>query len=234
MSYCHLSQILAVDQVLALSIHDVLRIYIMLLVALAIHELSHFWVCRKICGMAGKIGIALFFLQPTIYCNISDILLEPRQNRNIAFVSGPLVQLSCSSISLIAGVLLKDRFETWLPSIYIFSVINAIWAIVNFFPFVKTDGYWILSNCLRIDNLYEKGYRFWLCKALRKPAHTTLFIAIYGFLSIVSRCVIWAFLIWHISKIICDSLVVSHTLVFFILFSLVMCIDIKVKLHKEG
>ncbi|MEH6433517.1 site-2 protease family protein [Massilia sp. DD77] len=136
-----------------LSVLDWVGIYVAILAMIAVHELAHAAACKHFGGKVHKIGLMLLYLQPVVYCDISDSYrFSSREQKLAVAAAGIFVQLLVSALVFVAWTV------TGGAALLHFSFFNALIALFNFFPFVKLDGYWMLVHVLDEPNLRTKGF----------------------------------------------------------------------------
>lgn len=127
-------------------------LYVAMLIVIALHELAHAAACKHFGGAVHKIGVMLMYMQPVAYCDISDSWRFDTVEKKIATAfAGIFLQLVVSSIATVVWA------ATGYPILLYFAGINAAVALLNFFPFIKLDGYWMLVHLLDEPNLRQKS-----------------------------------------------------------------------------
>lgn len=92
-------------------------------------------------------GIGLYLIFPVLYTNLGETWKLQRKKRIIINLSGIYFQLI---IGVIIGFI-AHIFESNLLSFVFYSNIAIILFNVN--PFIKLDGYWVITDLLNIKNL---------------------------------------------------------------------------------
>jgi putative peptide zinc metalloprotease protein len=129
-------------------------LYIMLLAMNIVHELAHAAVCKHNGGTVGQIGIMLMFFTPVMYCDVSSIWRFTDLRRKLMVtLAGIGAQL------VVGGIVWTAWIITKVPVLYNFSIINLALVLMNLFPFIKLDGYWLLVHLLNEPNLARDGLR---------------------------------------------------------------------------
>ena len=171
-------------------------IYVLLLLTLIIHEFSHGMACVRFGGKVRKMGIMLFYLQFAAYCDVSGIyVVDKKYKKVITLLAGILSQLVISSFTFILYYILMN-VGCSIPLLLYFSLINVVTSIINLIPFVKLDGYWIMSVVLNIYNLREKSFESIIAtligkgKAVKDREHYKTLI-IYSILAFVVTILMW-------------------------------------------
>lgn len=122
-----------------------------------LHELGHAFACRSIGRDCHELGVMLLAFVPCLYCNVSDIWMEPsRWRRILVSVAGiyleMLIAVICVPLWLVSQTGPMQTF--WLAMIMICSV-NTL--LINGNPLLRYDGYYVLSDLLQIPNLYSQS-----------------------------------------------------------------------------
>ncbi|WP_160172733.1 biotin/lipoyl-binding protein [Methylomarinum vadi] len=138
---------------------------LVLVVTAILHECSHGLACKYFGGQVREIGFLLIYFMPAFFCNISDAWLFPQKSRRlwVAF-AGAYCELLLWALAVFCWRLFaEETLVHYLALIMIGS--SGVRILLNFNPFIKLDGYYMLSDYLDIPNLRSKalqylGYRF--------------------------------------------------------------------------
>lgn len=139
---------------LKLPIYQYALVYLIHFIIIFFHELGHGFACKYFGGKVGKIGVAFIIFNPAMYCDISDIRMFKNKYK----------QMLCSAAGFIVNAFFIGVFSICLyfNNINFFRImigLNAISILINAIPFVRLDGYWILSFGIGISNLYHKSIK---------------------------------------------------------------------------
>jgi putative peptide zinc metalloprotease protein len=116
-----------------------------------VHELGHIAACRKYGIRHGGIGIAIYIIFPVAYCDISQLWTASRRQRVIANLGGVFAQSLYASLFGLAYGLTNE-------ATYAFSyLVIVLTTAAELYPFVRSDGYWLLSDLLHIPNLLPRA-----------------------------------------------------------------------------
>lgn len=129
--------------------------FIIVNISLFIHEFGHITAYNYFIkknniihhNTSGQIGFGLYFIFPIYYSNITQAWSLDKKSRVIINLAGIYFQLLFSFILLIVGLFLH-KFWLILP---IYSIV--IYSLFNLNPFIRNDGYWILSDLTNTHNL---------------------------------------------------------------------------------
>ena len=126
-------------------------VYFIVLLTSFIHELGHSSACAYFGARHGDIGIGVYLFFPVLYSDVSDIWRLDRRSRVMVDAGGIYFQF----LSVTVLYLLYMLFPIRVLVASIFATYLAIVTAVN--PFLKFDGYWILSDLLGIPNLGKRS-----------------------------------------------------------------------------
>jgi putative peptide zinc metalloprotease protein len=115
------------------------------------HEIGHASACRRYGASPGGIGFGFYLFLPVLFSDVSDVWRLKPKERVIVNIGGIYFEMILASLMLIAYYISNDFALLVIPCALI---INTLW---NLNPFVKYDGYWILSDALGIPNLHKNA-----------------------------------------------------------------------------
>jgi multidrug resistance efflux pump len=132
------------------------------------HEFAHGLTCKAFGGRATEVGVLLiYYFLPALYCNVSGIHMIPQRGRRLwVIAAGVYWQLLVGTLSLLAWLLLAPYTPLADLAFIVFcgSVLDVIF---NGNPLIKLDGYYFLSQWLRLPNLMDRA-RDWRKGLLRR------------------------------------------------------------------
>lgn len=115
------------------------------------HELGHIAACRAKGISHGPIGFGLYFFYPVMYADITNVWRLPQSDRLIANLSG--IYGESLYVASLVGVYGLVQDGTYL---FVASAV-ATSSVYQLNPFVRRDGYWVLSDGLCVPNLVAKS-----------------------------------------------------------------------------
>jgi putative peptide zinc metalloprotease protein len=126
----------------------------------SLHEFGHGLTCKHFGGEVHEIGFFLVYFQPAMYCNVSDAWLFPEKSKRLWIgFAGPYFELFLWSLATLAWRATEpDTLINYLGLIVMTS--SGIKTLMNFNPFIKLDGYYLLSDYLEIPNLRKKSFAY--------------------------------------------------------------------------
>lgn len=123
-----------------------------------IHELSHAYVAKYYGLHVPVIGIAFIVLWPVLFTDVTDSWkLKSRGQRLAVTVAGVTAELLLAGLATIGWALSDPGF---MQSIF-FIVSSSTWIsslLININPFMRFDGYYLLSDLWGIDNLQPRSF----------------------------------------------------------------------------
>ncbi|MGW3602787.1 metalloprotease [Micromonospora sp. NPDC005161] len=124
-----------------------------------LHECAHGLTCRHFGGRVTEIGVMWRFPLLAPYCKVDDIVLfTPRRRVATAFAGVFVSMLALVPFAAIRAWVgpgaLRDLAGTML-------LFGAATAALNLVPFLRLDGYHMLSHALNLADLRADTYRFW-------------------------------------------------------------------------
>jgi putative peptide zinc metalloprotease protein len=164
-----------------------------------LHELGHASACRKFGARHGGIGLGFYLISPVLYADVTDVWKLRQRERIIVNLAGLYMQLLLCTL---AGIIFMFTYNGMA---LLFIYINLLSFITNLNPFFRYDGYWVLSDAVKIHNLRRKAFRAvkeFIVQLSRNfkwtpKTRTDYFLLIYGSLSMFFLFVFLGFVIYN-------------------------------------
>lgn len=127
-------------------------LFVLYLPVFIIHEIGHVAACRRFTKQNGEIGFGIYLIFPVFYSNISAIWHGTKQQKVITNLAGVFLQMLAVSICFII-------LQFYPTNKYLYSIcyVMTYYSILQLLPFIRSDGYWILSDLSSVHNLQEKS-----------------------------------------------------------------------------
>lgn len=126
------------------------------------HEFGHAYMAKRAGCRVQSMGLAFMVLFPLFYTDVSDAWrVNDRRSRLLIGAGGILAELLLACVALLAWSLLPDG--PWRTAAFMLA--SATWIttlVINLNPFLRFDGYFLLSDWWGVDNL--QGRAFALCR----------------------------------------------------------------------
>ncbi|WP_193788193.1 biotin/lipoyl-binding protein [Marinobacterium aestuarii] len=191
------------------------------------HEFGHAYMAKRAGCRVQSMGLAFMVLFPLFYTDVSDAWrVNDRRSRLLIGAGGMLAELLLAAIALLAWSLLPDGPARTAA----FMLASATWLttlVVNLNPFLRFDGYYLLSDLWRVENLQQRAFA--LCRwRLRE--------ALFGYkepmpepwsASLYRRLLTWGYCawLWRAALFFAIALIVYH-LFFKLLGSVLMLLEL--------
>lgn len=134
-------------------------LYTIILVSIFFHELGHLAACHRWGAPHGPLGFGLYFFNPVFYVDVTAAWRLDRFQRAAVDAGGMYIQL------LFAPLCLALYWITGEPTYLLTIMVIDLILIGNLEPFMKLDGYWLLSDLTGVPNLHartgEAAKRIW-------------------------------------------------------------------------
>lgn len=144
------------------SLGGALAFAIALFFAKLCHEFGHAFMAKRAGCRVQSMGVAFMVLFPLFYTDVSDAWrVNDRRARLLIGAGGVLAEMVLACIALLVWSLLPDGPVRTAA----FMLASATWittVIVNLNPFMRFDGYFLVSDLWDVDNL--QGRAFALCR----------------------------------------------------------------------
>ncbi|HDZ86418.1 MAG TPA: hypothetical protein ENH57_01870 [Actinobacteria bacterium] len=127
----------------------------MLIAMMLIHEFGHVVASFNFGLKPRFLGLGIYMFQPIIFTDTSDAWELKRGQRVVSDMAGIYFQLILGAV-LSAWMLFFGVNLTLL----IVSVINIAAIVLNLDPFLRSDGYWAVTDYIGINNAHEKTFSY--------------------------------------------------------------------------
>ncbi len=151
----------------------VLAISLALSVAKVLHELGHAFTATRYGCRVPTMGIAFLVMWPVLYTDTNEAWkLTSRRQRLAIGAAGMLSELALAAVALTAWSLMPDTPAFGPLRSGAFLLATTTWLLtlaINASPFMRFDGYFLLSDALNLPNLHERAFaqgRWWLRERL--------------------------------------------------------------------
>jgi putative peptide zinc metalloprotease protein len=128
-----------------------------LVLVTALHESAHGLTCKHYGGEVHEVGFLLIFFMPSFFCNVSDAWLLPEKWKRLAitFAGGYFELCLWALAAMVWRLTLEDSLVNYLA--WTVVSVSGVRVLMNFTPFIKLDGYYLLSDALDIANLRQRA-----------------------------------------------------------------------------
>jgi len=133
--------------------------YAMVLIAIKfLHELGHAFTAKRFGCRVPTMGIAFLVMWPVAYTDVNESWkLDNRYQRLAVSAAGVLTELAIAAWATLAWALLPDGQVR--ASMFLLAAVTWISTLlINASPFMRFDGYFLLSDLLDIPNLHHRAF----------------------------------------------------------------------------
>lgn len=134
-----------------------------------VHELGHAYTAKRYGCRVPSMGVALLVMVPVLYTDVNEAWKVTSRRQRLAIgLAGVAAELCCAAIAAALWGFLPNgparsaaflvATTTWITTI-----------MLNLSPFMRYDGYYVLSDWLEIPNLHARSFalaRWWLREML--------------------------------------------------------------------
>ncbi len=136
-------------------------LYVLCLVIIKVfHEFGHAYTATRYGCRVSTMGIALVLMVPMLYSDTSDAWkLTARRQRAAIGAAGIIVECSLAAVAMFVWNFLDDGVGRSLAFLTATTSL-ALGVAINLNPFMRFDGYYVLSDWLGIPNLQDRACTF--------------------------------------------------------------------------
>ncbi|MBF0127368.1 MAG: HlyD family efflux transporter periplasmic adaptor subunit, partial [Magnetococcales bacterium] len=147
---------------------NALNIWLVVLGAIAVHEMGHGLTCKHFGGEVDDMGFLLLAFQPCLYANVNDAwLFENSRHKFYVALAGVWFELVLCAFAVFIWTVSDVDATLGRVSFILVTVATASSLFLNLNPLMKFDGYYILSDLLEIPNLRQNAID-WFSHSLKK------------------------------------------------------------------
>ncbi|HYC01916.1 MAG TPA: HlyD family efflux transporter periplasmic adaptor subunit [Azospirillaceae bacterium] len=133
--------------------------------AKAVHEMGHALTAKRLGCRVPTMGVAVMVLYPVLYTDVSEAWKLPSRRARLAVgAAGVAAELALAAFALLAWSFLPDG--PLRSACFVLATTSwVLTLLVNVSPFMRFDGYFILSDWMDMPNLHERSFalaRWWL------------------------------------------------------------------------
>lgn len=175
---------------------DLLTLWGLMFIIVGPHEFAHGLACKHYGGEVHHMGFMLLYFSPSFYTDCTEMHLFDKTSKRIwTIIAGIWITLWQACLGIFAYALLRPGSPLSTLA-YQLALFAGLGGFLQLNPLFKIDGYYVLSQLLQIDNLYENSFSYlgaWIKKyVLRQevilpevtPRERRVYLT-YGFLATV-------------------------------------------------
>lgn len=140
-----------------LSPSGIIGFAIALIVSKALHEMGHALVATRLGVRVGHMGVAFLVMWPMLYTDTGESWrLRTSRQRLAISIAGVSTELALAGLATFFWAILDDGVLRQ-AMLYLATTAWVLSLALNVSPFMRFDGYFILSDCLSFPNLHERA-----------------------------------------------------------------------------
>lgn len=184
------------------------------------HEVGHAAFAVKYKCSINSAGLSWIFFAPVPFVDLTNLWLNPnRWQRSICCLGGIIFELTLSSLAILLFATNSNETVRYFCCL-VFTLGTVSTLAINANPFMKFDGYHLLSELLSWPNLYSDAQTALknissslISTSITIPRTTDLLLAIYGLLCLAYRAIFWAtlmlgaYLAFHVTGVLVMTIV---------------------------
>lgn len=198
-----------------------------LVLSKTLHELGHALVATRLGVRVAHMGVAFLVLWPMLYTDTGESWrLRSHRQRLAISIAGVTTEMALAGLATLVWALLDDG-ALRQAMLYLATTGWVLSLALNVSPFMRFDGYFILSDLLDFPNLHERAgamARAWLRRTLLgldEPAPEMLPLRTQRLL------VLFAFLTWLYRLVVFLGIALAVYLLFFkVLGIFLLCVEL--------
>ncbi len=177
-----------------------------------IHELGHAYTATRFSVRVPTMGISLLIMMPVLYTDTTAAWrLTSRKQRMMIDCAGVGAELMVASICTLLWSFVPDG--SLRSGLFVLATTSWIASLaINLSPFMRYDGYYILSDALGVPNLQPRSFalmKWWLREVLFDlgehppeyfPKHLERGLTLYAVITCIYRLILFvgiAILVYH-------------------------------------
>ncbi len=186
--------------------------FLAMVVVKVVHELAHAFTAKRLGCRVPTMGVAFLVMMPLAYTDTNDVWkLKDRGSRLRVDIAGVLSELVIAAWALFLwSVLPPGIFKNAFYVLATTTWINTL--LINVSPFMRFDGYYALSDYLRVSNLHNRAFALARWSFRRHafgfddpppesfPSHLKNFLIVFAWVTGIYRLTVFlsiAFLVYH-------------------------------------
>ena len=140
---------------------DLAEFWLLLMVIGFIHESAHGLTCKHYGGEVHSMGLMFLYLTPCFYVDVTESWVSAtRMQRLATIIAGIWVELILCGVATLVWVSTQpgDWLHDFCYKVILITGIAVV--VVNMNPLIKLDGYYFLTEFVRVPDLKERSTSF--------------------------------------------------------------------------
>lgn len=125
--------------------------FLLSFIGVTFHEFGHASAAHHYGAKHGGIGGGFYLFMPVYFADVTDIWKLPKKQRIIVNLAGMYFELVYVVFLILIGFVMNFQLLIVLACIFSMSILYSL----N--PFIRSDGYWVLSDAIEKPNMMFHG-----------------------------------------------------------------------------
>ena len=142
------------------NLENLLYLWVTIAITKLVHEFAHAYVAKGYGIRVPQMGVAFLIFFPCLFCNTTDAWrLGDRKQRIAIALAGIIAEIILAVLATYVWYFTKPSILNSL-AFYLLAVASISTVLFNGNPLIRFDGYFALSDALRIPNLMVKSRNY--------------------------------------------------------------------------
>lgn len=178
------------------NLHALFSIWLVLILTVCMHEFAHGLACKHFGGQVREMGFMLIYLQPALYCNVSDAWMFPDKAKRLwVTAAGAWLDMVVWALAALAWRITEPDAALHFVALVVLATTGVRMAF-NVNPLIKLDGYYLLCDALDIPNLRARAFRYLSGSGREASARERRIFLVYGVLAGVYTTLLLGTIAW--------------------------------------
>jgi putative peptide zinc metalloprotease protein len=158
--------------------------FVTMAISVTFHEIGHATAAGYFGARHGAIGGGFYLFTPVYYADVTDIWRLSRKQRIVVNLAGMYFEFIFCSLLAVVSFIAENT------TLLIVALIVCLHTLFNLNPFLRSDGYWVLSDLTNQPNLVfhatrkiQEVFRFIFFKKSILWNRIDIFLLVYGLIS---------------------------------------------------
>jgi putative peptide zinc metalloprotease protein len=177
-------------------VHVLVYAWLVLILTVCAHEMAHGLACKRFGGQVREMGFMLIYLQPALYCNVSDAWMFPEKAKRLwVTAAGAWLDMVLWTLAVLAWRITEPDAALHFAALVVVAT-TGVRMLFNVNPLIKLDGYYLLADALDIPNLRSRAFRYLRGSGGEVSARERRIFVAYGILAGVYTTLLLGALAW--------------------------------------
>jgi putative peptide zinc metalloprotease protein len=156
-----------------------LQLFLLAFIGVTFHEFGHASAAHHFGAKHGGIGGGFYLFMPVYFADVTDIWRLKKYQRITVNLAGIYFEFIYAVFLIVSGLVFQNNLIIIIACIYTLSVFR------NLNPFIRSDGYWVLSDAIETPNMMSHSFQRVknIFKSKSNWKKIDYFLLVYGLIS---------------------------------------------------